>query len=65
MLLKFSQLNKVIIDSIFSSHFQTPPLPVEQELNSKFMTKMEDLLYVEDEEEDLKWSIKYLSTFLL
>uniref|UniRef100_A0A2H1V6F3 SFRICE_020229 n=1 Tax=Spodoptera frugiperda TaxID=7108 RepID=A0A2H1V6F3_SPOFR len=31
----------------------SPPLPVEQELNSKFMTKMEDLLYVEDDEEDL------------
>ncbi|XP_021207737.1 probable protein phosphatase 2C T23F11.1 isoform X1 [Bombyx mori] len=30
------------------------PLPTEQELNSKFMTKMDDLLYAEDEDEDIK-----------
>lgn len=34
--------------------FQENPQPVDNELDSKFLTKMEDLLYVEDEEEDLK-----------
>ncbi|XP_047998538.1 probable protein phosphatase 2C T23F11.1 [Leguminivora glycinivorella] len=37
-----------------TTHPHIPPVPTPEQLSSKFMTKMEDLLYVEDDEEDLK-----------
>lgn len=41
----------IMVLFIFQEHAQTPEL---EELSSKFKTKMEDLLFVEDDEEDLK-----------